>query len=212
MADSTTAALLMNRRRRAMIACKACRKRKIKCVTTEEPPRNPCARCTKRSLTCEYVAVDEDYSSTPTPESPILPLPYSNGSAHNAPPTAYMPTYPVQPPYGQWNPPPPSQPSHPGYPPNYNASPPYMPSQAPYGGSQAQGYSAPYGYPSQYAAPVEPVVARVYATTEMQLSWPRMLLRRTVSRGRLPSLLAPHYCTFSHSFPSYLIVRACGHS
>ncbi|KAJ7638728.1 hypothetical protein FB45DRAFT_410263 [Roridomyces roridus] len=60
---AATNALLMNRRRRAMIACTNCRKRKIKCVTTEEPPRRPCARCTKRSLCCEYVAVEEDYSS-----------------------------------------------------------------------------------------------------------------------------------------------------
>ncbi|KAJ7179904.1 hypothetical protein C8R43DRAFT_381464 [Mycena crocata] len=105
-------------RRRAMIACTNCRKRKIKCVTTEEPPRNPCARCTKRALSCEYVAVDEDS----TPESPVsqlpsvpYPSPYNSGTAYSNPgvPTGYMPS-PSYPPYnGQWNPPP-SQ-SHPSF-------------------------------------------------------------------------------------------------
>ncbi|KAJ7283742.1 hypothetical protein C8J57DRAFT_1462714 [Mycena rebaudengoi] len=68
------------RRKRAMIACVHCRRRKIKCVTSEEPPRNPCARCTRRRLDCVYVAVvDDDYplSSTSTPESPVSNLPAS---------------------------------------------------------------------------------------------------------------------------------------
>ncbi|KAJ4482675.1 hypothetical protein C8R41DRAFT_841075 [Lentinula lateritia] len=47
------------RRRRAQIACRNCRKRKIKCVTNEEPPHNPCERCQRKGLTCEYVAVGE---------------------------------------------------------------------------------------------------------------------------------------------------------
>ncbi|KAF7326434.1 C6 finger domain [Mycena sanguinolenta] len=66
LTDVPTSALLNNRRRRAMIACINCRRRKIKCVTSEEPPQHPCARCTKRGLVCEYAAVDE----STTPESP----------------------------------------------------------------------------------------------------------------------------------------------
>ncbi|KAF7366787.1 hypothetical protein MSAN_00937000 [Mycena sanguinolenta] len=69
-ADRPTSALINTRRRRAMITCTNCRRRKIKCVTAEEPPPHPCARCTKRGLVCEYVAVNE----TTTPESPIHPL------------------------------------------------------------------------------------------------------------------------------------------
>ncbi|KAJ7068180.1 hypothetical protein C8F01DRAFT_594701 [Mycena amicta] len=76
MSDTlTSAAVLSSRRRRAMIACTNCRRRKIKCVTTEEPPRHPCERCTKRDLPCEYVAVVEDDSKSPTPETPSSQLP-----------------------------------------------------------------------------------------------------------------------------------------
>ncbi|KAF7366786.1 hypothetical protein MSAN_00936900 [Mycena sanguinolenta] len=68
--DRPTSALINTRRRRAIITCTNCRRRQIKCVTTEEHPQHPCARCTKRGLGCEYVAVDE-----PTmPESPIHSL------------------------------------------------------------------------------------------------------------------------------------------
>ncbi|KAJ7202262.1 hypothetical protein C8J57DRAFT_1410205 [Mycena rebaudengoi] len=65
---------VLPRRKRAMIACVHCRRRKMKCVTSEEPPRNPCARCTRRHFDCVYVAVvGDDYplSSTSTPESPL---------------------------------------------------------------------------------------------------------------------------------------------
>ncbi|KAF8211203.1 hypothetical protein K438DRAFT_27901 [Mycena galopus ATCC 62051] len=158
MADTPTSALLNNRRRRAMIACTNCRRRKIKCVTTEEPPQRPCARCTKRGLGCEYVAVDEPT----TPESPSRPLasPSYNAPGYYGSPgvssPGYMPPYaspPSQPQYpGSWNPPPQSQPVY-GYPgpgpsPSYNAS---YASQNLYGGSQ--GYPAQYSMPQQFATP-----------------------------------------------------------
>ncbi|KAJ7781336.1 hypothetical protein B0H16DRAFT_1710553 [Mycena metata] len=157
MSDPPTAASLLNRRRRATIACVNCRRRKVKCATTEDPPRNPCARCTKRSLVCEYVAVEEDDLESPV--SPLYPNPYTNAPAHypNGPPTGYMPpTYPAQqPPYGQWNPSQPSQPFNPSghlrHPTNYNPSPAYPPSHTQYG--NGQGYPAPYSFPTQYAAP-----------------------------------------------------------
>ncbi|KAJ6457982.1 hypothetical protein C8R45DRAFT_1184122 [Mycena sanguinolenta] len=49
-----------NSRRRTIMACINCRKRKVKCVTTEQPPKNPCARCKKNGLTCQYVAAEND--------------------------------------------------------------------------------------------------------------------------------------------------------
>ncbi|KAJ3967536.1 hypothetical protein EV361DRAFT_487360 [Lentinula raphanica] len=60
------------RRRRAQIACRNCRKRKIKCVTNEEPPHNPCERCQRKGLICEYVAVGEPSPpSTPALERSV---------------------------------------------------------------------------------------------------------------------------------------------
>ncbi|KAJ6509904.1 hypothetical protein C8R47DRAFT_771318 [Mycena vitilis] len=154
MADSTSSASLNNRRRRAMIACTNCRKRKIKCVTSEEPPRNPCARCTKRSLTCEYVAVDDDYATMPsTPEHPGSQLPYTpytNAPArYTNPGSGYMPNYATQ--YSSWSPPAPSPPANPGYlghPTNYNPSHMYAQPHNPYGGSQ--GLPPQFGGQPQY--------------------------------------------------------------
>ncbi|KAJ7937009.1 hypothetical protein B0H13DRAFT_1853074 [Mycena leptocephala] len=60
------------RRRRTLIACLNCRKRKIRCLTTEQPPTNPCARCKKKKFTCEYVAAPESgwYSSASSQQTP----------------------------------------------------------------------------------------------------------------------------------------------
>ncbi|KAJ7792402.1 hypothetical protein B0H14DRAFT_3160250 [Mycena olivaceomarginata] len=54
---------------RNRIACKNCRKRKLKCITTEKHPRLPCERCVKENATCEYAAVsnDEESSSRASP-------------------------------------------------------------------------------------------------------------------------------------------------
>ncbi|KAJ7138580.1 hypothetical protein C8R46DRAFT_1234382 [Mycena filopes] len=46
-------------RRRVIIACTNCRKRKIRCLTAEETPENPCGRCIKRGLKCEYITVTD---------------------------------------------------------------------------------------------------------------------------------------------------------
>ncbi|KAJ6532170.1 hypothetical protein DFH09DRAFT_1408832 [Mycena vulgaris] len=83
-------------RRRTVMACSNCRKRKIKvginrlksmpspehisqCKTMEQPSKNPCARCAKKGLTCEYVAAPEpayySMSRPQTPERPVQDLP-----------------------------------------------------------------------------------------------------------------------------------------
>ncbi|KAF7341830.1 C6 finger domain [Mycena sanguinolenta] len=71
-------------RRRVCIACTMCRKRKIRCLTPEDPPINACHRCTKKGLHCEYIpiAMQRDQSSThendPTiSSSPVSPPPPS---------------------------------------------------------------------------------------------------------------------------------------
>jgi hypothetical protein len=33
----------------------------IQCLTSEQPPQNPCQRCSRRHLTCRYVPVAEDF-------------------------------------------------------------------------------------------------------------------------------------------------------
>ncbi|KAJ7097354.1 hypothetical protein C8R44DRAFT_949406 [Mycena epipterygia] len=56
-------------RRRTALACTNCKKRKIRCIAPEQPPINPCARCTRRRLTCEYVVNTEGDSPTPANQS-----------------------------------------------------------------------------------------------------------------------------------------------
>ncbi|KAJ7466263.1 hypothetical protein B0H11DRAFT_1921990 [Mycena galericulata] len=78
-------------RRRTIIACKNCRKRKIRCIPPEQPPQNPCARCARRKLPCEYVSVieQEEYSTTNNTSSELRREP----GAHSAPrpPTTWTP-------------------------------------------------------------------------------------------------------------------------
>ncbi|KAF7358600.1 C6 finger domain [Mycena sanguinolenta] len=79
-------------RRRTIMACVNCRRRKMRCITPEQPPKNPCARCTKKGLLCEYVPADQDddsyspdsalaESSWEAPPIPALPLPYTSPPA-----------------------------------------------------------------------------------------------------------------------------------
>ncbi|KAJ6492230.1 hypothetical protein C8R45DRAFT_990690 [Mycena sanguinolenta] len=65
---------------RSLVACYHCRKRKMKCITTEQPPTNPCANCIKKNLQCEYIAVDSEersestagFGKDPTPSVPTF--------------------------------------------------------------------------------------------------------------------------------------------
>ncbi|KAK7038441.1 hypothetical protein R3P38DRAFT_544921 [Favolaschia claudopus] len=63
------------KRRRTIIACVHCRRRKIRCITTENPPKNPCAYCVRKRLTCEYVAAShptEPDQQSSASASPLL--------------------------------------------------------------------------------------------------------------------------------------------
>ncbi|KAJ7368205.1 hypothetical protein DFH08DRAFT_18435 [Mycena albidolilacea] len=155
MADTPTSALLNTRRKRAMIACKLCRKRKIKCVTTEEPPRHPCARCTKRGLTCEYVAVEEEEPDSPL--HPMFPPSYGNAAPRyptpGTPATGYASPYASpQPQYDQYNQTQTRsvQAGYPGQASGYNPHPYAAPNQGSYGAYQ--GYPGQYPYQPQYPA------------------------------------------------------------
>ncbi|KAJ7468242.1 hypothetical protein B0H11DRAFT_2284192 [Mycena galericulata] len=107
-----------SKRRRAFVACSNCRKRKIKCVTASDADDNPCTRCLKKGLTCEYAPVsDNEYSasdSSPpnTPSAEIQPQTRnsgrSRGSQSYAPPHAgtsgFLNTAPQLPPRGRRTP------------------------------------------------------------------------------------------------------------
>ncbi|KAJ6578326.1 hypothetical protein B0H19DRAFT_1062833 [Mycena capillaripes] len=100
-------------RRRTLVACSNCRKRKIKCVTEERVPRNPCVRCTKKGLHCEYalpsdhpsasenppapdyVSVEDYLSAHTSPNSPSAAPPASGGQSHH--PSMQAPAWASQP-------------------------------------------------------------------------------------------------------------------
>ncbi|KAJ6473409.1 hypothetical protein C8R47DRAFT_1295087, partial [Mycena vitilis] len=42
------------KRRRTQIACLNCRKKKLRCISTQEYPTSPCTRCTRKRIRCEY--------------------------------------------------------------------------------------------------------------------------------------------------------------
>ncbi|KAJ7467700.1 hypothetical protein FB451DRAFT_1401684 [Mycena latifolia] len=51
---------IFTQRRRVIVACTTCRKRKVKCLASENPPRSPCKRCLEKGIACEYGTVGED--------------------------------------------------------------------------------------------------------------------------------------------------------
>ncbi|KAJ7240441.1 hypothetical protein C8J57DRAFT_1478094 [Mycena rebaudengoi] len=69
-ASSSTSTTPAPGHRRGRIACSNCRKRKMKCITTEKYPRSPCERCTKEGTRCEYIAVTNDEETSSPPSSP----------------------------------------------------------------------------------------------------------------------------------------------
>ncbi|KAJ6451223.1 hypothetical protein C8R47DRAFT_1084136 [Mycena vitilis] len=75
------------RRRRTIIACSSCRRRKIRCITTEQPPTNPCAYCTRKRLTCEYVAADGPFgrSRKGSPDLSVADRPESRTDSSPSP-------------------------------------------------------------------------------------------------------------------------------
>ncbi|KAF7342629.1 C6 finger domain [Mycena sanguinolenta] len=81
------------RRRRTVVACVNCRKRKLRCITTEQPPQNPCARCTKKSLFCEYVSIDSQDDDDPTDVGLLAPPATSTSQGRPwTQPSSWVPT------------------------------------------------------------------------------------------------------------------------
>ncbi|KAJ6575742.1 hypothetical protein DFH09DRAFT_1311792 [Mycena vulgaris] len=77
------------KQRRTVMACSNCRRRKIRCVTTERPPIHPCERCTRRCLTCEFVRVTDQprrsSSASPASDAFFVPDPPQSGPSRTSP-------------------------------------------------------------------------------------------------------------------------------
>ncbi|KAJ7815190.1 hypothetical protein B0H14DRAFT_3149196 [Mycena olivaceomarginata] len=88
-------------RRRTIMACTSCRTRKIRCLTSEQPPTNPCAYCKRKGFHCESASSPEPTSWKPPitsasfsakPPSPALSLPGNHRSV--SPPDSPFPPLP----------------------------------------------------------------------------------------------------------------------
>ncbi|KAJ7500599.1 hypothetical protein B0H11DRAFT_2189440, partial [Mycena galericulata] len=67
-------------RQRVYMACTHCRKRKVRCITTEESYDKPCERCVRRGFKCEYVPVSAPPQSPAPRRDPRAPSYMSNPS------------------------------------------------------------------------------------------------------------------------------------
>ncbi|KAJ7605926.1 hypothetical protein FB45DRAFT_879085 [Roridomyces roridus] len=65
-------------RKRALMACLGCRKRRIRCNAINGYD-NPCERCQRRNLPCEYISVAEESQRIASESSPTL-TPDSNNA------------------------------------------------------------------------------------------------------------------------------------
>ncbi|KAJ7724634.1 hypothetical protein B0H16DRAFT_1785623 [Mycena metata] len=115
--SSSTAAPLAIQRRRTTIACKICRGKKLRCITSEQPPKNPCARCKRKNLACEYVSLASEAREVHGDDQA---LPRSS----SIPPLQWVPQAPpyagfIPPPSGSGEFPPPSLPYTRPPPPNH---------------------------------------------------------------------------------------------
>ncbi|KAJ7513043.1 hypothetical protein B0H11DRAFT_2182309 [Mycena galericulata] len=103
MSDSSPSlSVFLIQRKRAFIACSNCRKRKVKASAlsnardcsnlNDESGQEPCKRCTKKGLDCEYVAVSGQNEPRPkVQQSPPPPTPgYGDVSSSQGPPTSPM--------------------------------------------------------------------------------------------------------------------------
>ncbi|KAJ7115722.1 hypothetical protein C8R44DRAFT_739471 [Mycena epipterygia] len=81
-------------RRRVVLACTNCRRRKIRCLTSEDPSKNPCERCVKKGLKCEYLRVADQGDELPTPTSKTQTPQLAPEGHRSAPPKSAQHTSP----------------------------------------------------------------------------------------------------------------------
>jgi hypothetical protein len=80
----------------------------LQCITTEQPPKNPCARCAKRNLRCEYFQApdqspDISESEFPPASSSVMPRYSLPSQPESWPSTSPLPSSFTLP--HSWNPP-----------------------------------------------------------------------------------------------------------
>ncbi|KAJ7765340.1 hypothetical protein B0H16DRAFT_1687477 [Mycena metata] len=89
MSNPSPPQIFVLRRKRADRACKNCRKRKVRCIPSDDSAQDICARCLKKGLVCEYtpVTAEEDgaYTNPPAPTQQSMPfaLPPGNVARNN---------------------------------------------------------------------------------------------------------------------------------
>ncbi|KAJ7798911.1 hypothetical protein B0H14DRAFT_3156729 [Mycena olivaceomarginata] len=89
---------LFEQDKRVVIACSNCRERKVKCMA--RPQEQPCMRCEKHGLLCEYMATEKQRARGSRPSNPgtsdyiHLSTPPFSGYAQTASYGGYMPSTP----------------------------------------------------------------------------------------------------------------------
>ncbi|KAJ7609896.1 hypothetical protein FB45DRAFT_1038362 [Roridomyces roridus] len=143
---------------RVYIACKNCRRRKVKCITSS--PESACHRCRTKGLKCEYEATERQAERMRGPEPP----PSSSGEYLPAPWPNVEQVHPSQLPHPPPAHPPPSMP-FPGPPPGPSMNPTsgpvtmYQPQH--HGNPHRHRHRHPYPHraprtPEPYTAPMPP--------------------------------------------------------
>ncbi|KAK7042102.1 hypothetical protein R3P38DRAFT_305443 [Favolaschia claudopus] len=76
MSDSSSRLAFVPWIKRTDLACSHCRRRRVKCKISKDNPQEPCERCVKRQLCCQYMSVaeqEQEFEMAPAPQ----PLPSS---------------------------------------------------------------------------------------------------------------------------------------
>ncbi|KAJ7207017.1 hypothetical protein C8J57DRAFT_1484686 [Mycena rebaudengoi] len=93
------------KRRRAYVACTNCRQRKVRCVSLSEVGDEPCNRCSKRGLKCEYIAIPDCQETSSEGDSTTTPEPLSGSNSPDglspAPYTSVSSSLPMDPSYSR---------------------------------------------------------------------------------------------------------------
>ncbi|KAJ7277460.1 hypothetical protein C8J57DRAFT_1223211 [Mycena rebaudengoi] len=142
------------KRRRAYVACTNCRQRKVRCVSPSEVGDEPCNRCSKRGLKCEYIAIPDCQETSSDGDSTTTPEPLSGSNSPDglspAPYTSVSSSLPMDPSYSRRRSSHYANVAEPSY---------YTPSKTPplrpVSSQSASGHLSPGPYPSlPYAVPL----------------------------------------------------------